>query len=656
MINLNKIPNELRLLNQWVLADMSLNEKGYPKKFPLNPRTGALADVTNPSTWGSFEEVIRTGSQHIGFVLTEDCGYTIIDLDDKEENPASDEEKERFTNIINSFNSYTEVSSSGRGVHIVVKGKIPKGVHRSHVEVYSTGRYMIFTGNVIRNFPIENKQELLDVLYNEMQPVELVDLEQVDGEWTDAEIVERASNASNGNKYNALCSGDMTGYPSQSEADFALMSMIAFYTKDNEQAIRLFKMTALGKREKAQRQSYYIGKYGMLNKIRSNQVPIDFTAFKHNMLANRVNSQMPAAISNFPNVFHSQPLVNIVCADSIIPEPVSWLWNGYLARGKLHIFAGTAGTGKTTLALNLAATISKGGQFADGSECSPSSVLIWSGEDDAKDTLVPRLIASGANLQNIHIISNVTTNNEVRSFDPAIDMNALNLQIKDKKLTNIGLVIVDPIVNAVAGDSHKNGEVRRSLAPLVDFGQETKSAILGISHFSKGTSGRDPLERVTGSLAFGALARIVLVTAKINDGDVTTRIFCRAKSNIGSDVDGFEYDITQVELTGSNTGIFTSYAVFGKAVNGSALELLTELDEETSSELSDCVEFLKFLLKEEGKMPVNDIFNAGANNGYSKDQLKRAKKKLNAIGKREGFGKGSKVVWCLPVINILKNT
>lgn len=640
---------ELRQLPQWVVCDMTLNEKGEPKKFPLNPRTGQLADVTNPATWGRYEEALRTGNPAIGFVISKDDPYTFIDLDDKLSNPASDAEKERFGQIINAFNSYTELSTSGRGVHIIVKGRILRGVHRSHVEIYSEGRYMICTGNAIRNIPIEERQDLLDIMFGEMQPVETTTLIQIDGDMSDAEIIERASNASNGEKYKALCNGDLKGYPSQSEADFALLAIMAFYTKDNSQVRRLFRMTELGKRDKATRNDKYIDR--TLSKIRADEVPLlDFTILKQNMRANKVNLTLAASANNYSAAGNTSPLVNIICADSITPEAINWLWKGYLARGKFHIFAGTAGTGKTTLALNLAATISKGGNFADGTKCKPVSVLIWSGEDDAKDTLIPRLIASGADLSNIHIISDVTHNNEARGFDPATDMNSLMLAVADRKLTNIGLVIVDPVVNAVAGDSHKNGEVRRALAPLVDFGQRTNCAILGISHFSKGTEGRNPLERVTGSLAFGALARIVLATAKISNGETSKRIFCRAKSNIGLDGDGFEYDIQQTELK-DHAGIFTSYAIFGNAVEGTALELLSEQDSENGS--NDCVEFLSELLGDGGKMAVNNIFSAGENSGFSKDQLKRAKNQLKVKTIREGFGKGSVNFWAKPVINLL---
>ena len=169
------------------------------------------------------------------------------------------------------------------------------------------------------------------------------------------------------------------------------------------------------------------------------------------------------------------PMVQLTCANEIKPKPIDWLWDGWLARGKLEVLSGIAGTGKTTLAISLAATVSIGGKFPDGTRSPIGSVLIWSGEDSAKDTLVPRFMAAGADLSKIHFIGDVEHGDQMRSFDPAIDIAALNNAAA--KIDNISLLIVDPIVNAVAGDSHKNGEVRRALQPLVEFGEKLKCAV-----------------------------------------------------------------------------------------------------------------------------------------------------------------------------------
>lgn len=331
------------------------------------------------------------------------------------------------------------------------------------------------------------------------------------------------------------------------------------------------------------------------------------------------------------------PRVQITCAADIKPEAIRWLWEGWLARGKFHIFAGMAGTGKTTIAITIIATISIGGRFPDGTRAPIGNVLIWSGEDSAKDTLVPRLLAAGADMTRVHFIGEVQHGGEVRSFDPATDIEAMTAAAA--RIGEVTLLLVDPVVNAVAGDSHKNGEVRRALQPLVDFGEKLDCAVLGISHFSKGTGGKDPMERVTGSLAFAALARVVLATGKINEGGTIKRIFCRAKSNIGLDSGGFEYDLHQKEIDG-HKGVFSSYALWGQAVEGTATELLAENTGEDASEGASVEAFLREELAA-GAVAQKDIEQECKDAGFSLSTTKRAKKRLGIVSKKDGM----KGVW-----------
>lgn len=258
----NNIPSELRALNHWVVSGAD--------KIPLNPRTGQPASVIDSSTWATFEEACRAGYKHIGFVLNSDP-YTIIDLDNKPDKPLTKEQHERHEKILSAFTSYTERSTSGRGYHIIVKGVIPAGVHRDSVEVYSTGRYMICTGDVVRQVPIIDAQPLLDVLFKEMKPAETIELEDREGLHDDASLVEMADEAVNGDKFRLLCNGEWQtlGYPSQSEADFALLAMLAFYTPDNSQVRRLFRYSKLGRRDKALVDNKYLDR--CLKKIRAAQ-------------------------------------------------------------------------------------------------------------------------------------------------------------------------------------------------------------------------------------------------------------------------------------------------------------------------------------------------------------------------------------------------
>lgn len=357
----------------------------------------------------------------------------------------------------------------------------------------------------------------------------------------------------------------------------------------------------------------------------------------------QVTSEKPTASE------HAQS-VGLIRASDVTPEPITWLWNGWLAAGKMHIFGGAPGTGKTTISMGLAATVTSGGRWPDGTRSLSGNVVIWSGEDDPSDVLVPRLMLSGADLGRVYFITEIREGNERRSFDPARDMDPLR-----HKLTEVGgvrLLIVDPIVSAIAGDSHKNAEVRRDLQPLVDLANSMRCALLGITHFSKGTSGREPVERLTGSLAFGALARVVLVAAKHQeegeDGRIV-RLFCRAKSNIGPDDGGFEYDLHQAALR-EHPDIIASSVLWGDAVEGAARDLLATADasgdDGEGAMLTDAKRFLGDLLSD-GAMRAGDVFKNADQAGYSKSSIQRAANAIRVERHKDGMRGGW--TWRLPL-------
>lgn len=341
--------------------------------------------------------------------------------------------------------------------------------------------------------------------------------------------------------------------------------------------------------------------------------------------------------------------VALIRGDAVAVEPVRWLWNGYLARGKLHILAGPPGAGKTTLALALAATITAGGRLPDGTHAAPANVLIWSGEDDPGDTLAPRLIASGANMARVLFVGNVREGVDSVGFDPARHLAGLERKAAEAG-GGIGLALVDPVVNAVSADSHKNAEVRRGLAPLVDMAARLDCAMLGISHFTKGTAGRDPVERVTGSLAFGALPRVVLAAVRLPDDDPAAgagrRLLARAKSNIGPDGGGFAFDLEQVEL-GDYPGIFASRVLWGDPVSGTARDLLAPADATPASERVEESPrgFLAELLAR-GPMLASEVFDEAEAHGYGRRQMQRACKSIGATVIKLGMGRGWQ--WRLP--------
>lgn len=344
------------------------------------------------------------------------------------------------------------------------------------------------------------------------------------------------------------------------------------------------------------------------------------------------NAGRPAAIKD----------VELKVASAIPVQPIHWLWPGWLAQGKLHVLAGAPGTGKTTIAIALAATVSCGGRWPCGATTRPGNVLVWSGEDDPADTLVPRLIAAGADLGRVWFVGDTRDGVDVRSFDPARDLPALGWKVDD--IGSVSLIVVDPVVSAVAGDSHKNTEVRRSLQPLVDMADRLGAAVLGITHFTKASAGNDPTERVTGSIAFGAVARVVLVTAKRSRDEAgPARILARAKSNIGPDGGGYGYDLRQMDIGG---GIIASTVLWGPELEGSARELLSLTEcMPDPDEPDDAVSFLRELLRASARSP-KDVYREAEAAGYSRDQMKRAKARIGAKAIKLGMDAGW--MWRLP--------
>ena len=362
-----------------------------------------------------------------------------------------------------------------------------------------------------------------------------------------------------------------------------------------------------------------------------------------NARMNEWTAALDADIETQPRLMRDS--VVLTCGTDLTPEPYRWLWQYWLAMGKLHILAGAPGQGKTTIALAMAATITIGGRWPDGSRCAAGNVLIWSGEDDPADTLVPRLMAAGADRARCFFIEGARRDGEVVPFDPARDLGQLLEAIE--KIGGISLLVIDPVVSAVTGDSHKNTEVRRALQPLVDLAAKCDCAVLGITHFAKGGQGTDPAQRVVGSVAFTAVARVVMVAAKVKGDEEgqDTRILARSKSNIGPDDGGFQYHLEQSEPL---PGIHASHIAWGKAVEGTARELLTDpddgpQDEGAGSAKEAAQEFLLELLKD-GATATKHIQEQAKEAGISWATVRRAS---DALGVKKRPSNGS-WYWQLP--------
>ncbi|KZK14832.1 phage NrS-1 polymerase family protein [Meiothermus taiwanensis] len=271
------IPAELKGYPQWVV--WRYEERNSKQcKVPYDPKSGRRASVNNPATWGSFAEALaRAGAGYdgIGFVLTEDDPYTVIDLDGKDGQGLSMLE---IHTIADRFGSYTELSPSGKGVHIWLKGTSPlSGRRRGPVEVYSSKRFLTVTSQPLEGFNLgiaeglDELQRFCDEVLAGLRthahesdggrsgdklpplpttcaikegPKNVPMTLPIDG-WS---VPPQALEAKNGHRFTELLrSGNWMGlgYPSQSEADLALCRWLYFWLGEPEKVDLAFRNSAL---------------------------------------------------------------------------------------------------------------------------------------------------------------------------------------------------------------------------------------------------------------------------------------------------------------------------------------------------------------------------------------------------------------------------
>ena len=300
---INNIPHEMRQYPQWIVWRYEDRDSPKPTKVPYSPKTGTLASVTDPATWASFDDAAKVASETtwyngIGFVLTDEDPFAFIDLDDTKGDQAA---YDRQLKIYSEFDSYAERSPSGKGLHIIVKGKLENGRRRSFIELYSSARYMTMTGDVFRQSAIADYDDLLNALWQQMgggSVAAAIYAGVAEEKETDAIVISRATHAANGAKFAALHAGQWQDfYQSQSEADFAYVDIVAFYTQNRGQIARIFRNSGLGQREKAKRIDYV--NY-MLNKSFDRMLPpVDIDGLRNQLdAAISAKAKQESALSN----------------------------------------------------------------------------------------------------------------------------------------------------------------------------------------------------------------------------------------------------------------------------------------------------------------------------------------------------------------------
>ena len=354
--------------------------------------------------------------------------------------------------------------------------------------------------------------------------------------------------------------------------------------------------------------------------------------------------QLPHLLRGYgvPEPDTAPPRLLIKRAADVAPQPIRWLWPGRIALGKVTVFSGDPGLGKSMLQAAFAGHISTARAWPDGAPCGLGDVLIPVAEDDAADTIRPRLDATGADVTRVHLVQGVEArdrqgNMERRLLSLRHDVAALTTALAE--LPAARLAVIDPVSAYLDGaDSHNNAEVRALLAPLSEAAAATGCALILVSHLNKGGSGTSALYRTTGSLAFVAAARAAyVVTRDPLDGE--RRLLLPMKNNIGpgSKV-GLAYRIAE-----ANGVPFVAWDGIAELSADEALGGSRE--EDTESTLADQAgEWLRELL-ERRDVPVKEVRDAAQAAGYSWATMRRAQAALGVRPVKVGFDRAAHWVW-----------
>lgn len=322
---------------------------------------------------------------------------------------------------------------------------------------------------------------------------------------------------------------------------------------------------------------------------------------------------------------------------AVTPERVSWLWPGYLARGKLHLLDGDPGLGKSTVALDLAARLSVGASWPDGQPgAAPARAVILSAEDGLADTIRPRLDAAGADCARIVAVTAVRT--PILTADGVTDDDRLPTLPGDAHRlrdllhrTGAELLIIDPLMAYLGPDvnAHKDQDVRRALNGLVAALADTSTAAVVIRHMSK-AGGANPIYRGGGSIGIIGAARAAFIVAPDPADDGQVVIAC-SKINIAVAPASLAFRL-------SDAGGCAQVQWADKPVSYTATDLLAAGAETTDErdERDWITEWLiRYLIDNGSEATAGDATKAGEKVGIPARSLRRARARSGCIRKEK---------------------
>ena len=374
--NLEKaIPDEMKTRKNWVVWKYGkLREGGKKAKEPYTPE-GKKAKVNDPDTWSTWPQVCDvSGYEGVGFVFSGD--YIGIDLD----SCVSEGKIEPWARkIIDHVSSYTEISPSGKGVHILLKGELPqKGKRRKgKIECYDRGRYFTMTGKHLQGTPNTINSYDGDLLFL-LFPLPEIDENKMP--WlgcvfpevlSDGQLIERACRIP---KFRKLWSGDISNYSSHSEADLALCQSLAFWTQKDENRIkRLFEISGLYREKWSKHPTYASQTIAKALSTCSNVYSPPAPKQEKEKVINTGGCVSPWGFETYSaSHIWDMPL-----------KPLVWIVEGLLPEG-LTILSGPPKIGKSFLCLNIGLGLAEGGVVLGQIKVEKADSIYFALEDNTR--------------------------------------------------------------------------------------------------------------------------------------------------------------------------------------------------------------------------------------------------------------------------------
>lgn len=348
--------------------------------------------------------------------------------------------------------------------------------------------------------------------------------------------------------------------------------------------------------------------------------------------------------------------MQIAKLSSVEMEPVTWLWSGYLPLGKLVMLDGYPGQGKSAAMLDVAARGSRGRKMPDGSRGDVKETwetLILTYEDDAADTLRPRIEAAEGDPRRIRYVKGIAYEGEPDLLAPTLpqDLNALGRALDARPDTR--LVIIDPLVASLSGkiDSHRDQDTRRVTAQLARIASERNVCIVGIRHFRKQTDGNS-ITAGGGSIGFIGQARVGLVIDQNPDED-SQSVLAVSKSNVGAKPASLAFTKESATVAGaSGEAITTLKLTWCGTTPHTADGMLQSRAQNAEGDQHDKNEvdrWLRRLLRDEdGHVDRAAVLKAARASGYPERTIANAAKRVGVRSKSKGFGVNKRAVWSLP--------